>query len=88
MIACVRDHHVKSIESLGRGIDVLLALQGVRCASLQELHRITGVPKSSLIRILRTPSLPVERVVERHLADLRAAVRAIEQQALAPVAAS
>ena len=63
----VRDYHVKSIESLGRGIDVLLALQEVRAASLHELHRITGVPKSSLIRILRT--LNGRGLVHQRLAD-------------------
>jgi IclR family mhp operon transcriptional activator len=63
----MRDYHVKSIEALGRGIDVLLALQEVRAASLHELHRITGVPKSSLIRILRT--LNGRGLVHQRLAD-------------------
>jgi IclR family mhp operon transcriptional activator len=63
----VRDYHVKSIESLGRGIDVLLALQEVRAASLHELHRSTGVPKSSLLRILTT--LNGRGLVHQRLAD-------------------
>ena len=63
----MRDYHVKSIESLGRGIDVLIALQEARAASLHELHRITGVPKSSLIRILRT--LNGRGLVHQRLAD-------------------
>jgi IclR family mhp operon transcriptional activator len=63
----VRDYHVKSIEALGRGIDVLLALHDVRAASLHELHRLTGVPKSSLLRILCT--LNGRGLVHQRLAD-------------------
>jgi len=66
-IGGVRDYQVKSIASLGRGIDVLLALQEARAASLHELHRITGVPKSSLIRILCT--LSGRGLVHQRLAD-------------------
>lgn len=63
----MRDYHAKSIEALGRGVDVLLALQEVHAASLHELHRITGVPKSSLIRILCT--LNSRGLVHQRLAD-------------------
>ena len=63
----MRDYQVKPIESLGRGLDVLVALQQVRGASLHELHRITGVPKSSLLRILRT--LHGRGLVHQRLAD-------------------
>lgn len=63
----MRDYRAKSIESLRRGIDVLFALQQVRAAGLQELHEITGVPKSSLIRILRT--LHDRGLVHQRLAD-------------------
>jgi IclR family mhp operon transcriptional activator len=50
----LRDYKVKSIAALGRGIDVLLALQDRRVASLQDLHQQTGLSKSTLIRILHT----------------------------------
>jgi IclR family transcriptional regulator, mhp operon transcriptional activator len=63
----VRDYQVKPVESLGRGIDVLLALQEAGPASLHELHRTTGVPKSSLLRILRT--LHGRGLVHQRLAD-------------------
>jgi IclR family transcriptional regulator, mhp operon transcriptional activator len=63
----VREYHVKTIESLGRGVDVLLALHDVGAASLHELHGITGVPKSSLLRILRT--LSGRGLVHQRLAD-------------------
>jgi IclR family mhp operon transcriptional activator len=50
----MRDYKVKSIAALGRGIDVLLALQDRHVASLQDLHQQTGLSKTTLIRILHT----------------------------------
>lgn len=45
---------VKSITALRRGLDVLVAIQQSSAASLAELHRQTGWPKASLLRILKT----------------------------------
>ena len=45
---------VKSIRSLERGLDVLQALQTGPGAGLKALHEITGLPKATLLRILRT----------------------------------
>jgi IclR family mhp operon transcriptional activator len=50
----MRDYKVKPIEALGRGIDVLLALQDLKVMSLQDLHAQTGYSKTTLIRILHT----------------------------------
>ncbi len=50
----MRDYKVKTIESLSRGFEVLQLLQEVRAASLHDLHRATGIPKSTLLRILAT----------------------------------
>jgi IclR family mhp operon transcriptional activator len=50
----MRDYKVRSIASLGRGIDVLLALQDMHVVSLHDLHRRTGYSKATLIRILHT----------------------------------
>ena len=46
---------------------MLLALQEVRAANLQDLHRITGVPKGGLLRILTT--LSGRGLVHQRLAD-------------------
>jgi IclR family mhp operon transcriptional activator len=43
-----------AIRSLQRGLKVLEALQDRPISSLHELHRQTGIPKSSLLRILET----------------------------------
>lgn len=45
---------MKTIESLERGLEVLRSLEEYRGQSLADLHRQTGMPKSSLLRILNT----------------------------------
>ena len=45
---------VKEIQSLARGLDVLQVLQGRGSLTLQALHDATGIPKASLLRILKT----------------------------------
>ena len=50
----MREYRVKSVEALARGLRVLGALEEMRAASLHELHTATGLPKSTLIRILYT----------------------------------
>jgi IclR family mhp operon transcriptional activator len=50
----VRHYQVKPIQALARGLQVLRLLQELRAASLHDLHLATGLPKSSLIRILYT----------------------------------
>jgi IclR family mhp operon transcriptional activator len=50
----MREYRVKPIESLGRGLQVLQALQEMRAASLHDLHLATGIPKPTLTRILYT----------------------------------
>jgi IclR family transcriptional regulator, mhp operon transcriptional activator len=50
----VREYRVKPIESLGRGLQVLQVLEGMRAASLHDLHLATGIPKPTLTRILYT----------------------------------
>lgn len=50
----MRDYKVKTIASLSRGFEVLQLLQEARAASLHDLHRMTGIPKSTLLRILAT----------------------------------
>jgi IclR family mhp operon transcriptional activator len=50
----MRRYKVKTIHSLSRGLDVLRALQAMRAGSLHELHCTTGIPKSTLTRILLT----------------------------------
>lgn len=45
---------VKSINALERGLKVLQILQTSGAASLADLHRMTGIPKASLLRILKT----------------------------------
>jgi IclR family transcriptional regulator, mhp operon transcriptional activator len=52
----MREYQVKSIEALSRGLRVLDVLREVRAASLHDLHRATGIPKPTLIRILKTAS--------------------------------
>ena len=58
---------VKSIRALERGLDVLQALQTDPGASLHQLHRITGLPKATLLRILRT--LTERNLVWQRMAD-------------------
>lgn len=45
---------MKTIDSLERGLIVLRSLEEYRGQSLAELHNGTGIPKSSLLRILLT----------------------------------
>src|ERR1700730_9209100 len=58
---------VKRIRSLERGLQVLRALQDDPISSLHELHRLTRIPKPTLVRILHT----LEGAVSRRLADGR-----------------
>lgn len=48
------DYKVKTIEVLSRGFAVMRVLREMRAASLHDLHVATGIPKSSLLRILAT----------------------------------
>ncbi|MQA83365.1 MAG: helix-turn-helix domain-containing protein [Streptosporangiales bacterium] len=50
----MRHYKVKPIHALSRGLEVLQALQQMRAASLHDLHQVTGIPKSTLTRILYT----------------------------------
>lgn len=50
----LRDYQVKPINALARGLHVLHVLQEMRAASLHDLHVATGLPKSTLTRILYT----------------------------------
>jgi IclR family transcriptional regulator, mhp operon transcriptional activator len=50
----MRQYKVKPIASLARGLQVLRALQDMRAGSLHDLHLATGLPKSTLTRILYT----------------------------------
>lgn len=45
---------VKSINALARGLEVLQILQTSSALTLADLHRLTGIPKASLLRILKT----------------------------------
>lgn len=45
---------VKSIRALARGLEVLQLIQVSEALTLHDLHRITKVPKASLLRILKT----------------------------------
>jgi IclR family mhp operon transcriptional activator len=60
---------VKRIRSLERGLQVLRALQDDPISSLHELHRLTRIPKPTLVRILHT--LEGVGAVSRRLADGR-----------------
>jgi len=50
----MRHYKVKHVESLARGLQVIQVLQEAGAASLHELHVATGLPKSTLTRILYT----------------------------------
>lgn len=52
----MRDYKVKEIHALARGLDVLHTLNAMGSASLHDLWLATGIPKSSLTRILYTLS--------------------------------
>jgi IclR family transcriptional regulator, mhp operon transcriptional activator len=59
----------KTIRSLERGLQVLKALNASPISSLQDLYRLTRIPKPTLLRILLT--LEQAGVVSRRLADGR-----------------
>jgi IclR family transcriptional regulator, mhp operon transcriptional activator len=63
----MRDYKVKRIDALHRGLLVLEVLQDMRAASLHDLHRETGIPKSTLIRIVHT--LHARGMVWQRMAD-------------------
>jgi IclR family transcriptional regulator, mhp operon transcriptional activator len=63
----MRDYKVKTIDSLHRGLQVLATLHDMRAASLHDLNRETGIPKSTLIRILHT--LHTDGLVWQRMAD-------------------
>jgi IclR family transcriptional regulator, mhp operon transcriptional activator len=48
------DIQVKSIASLKRGLAVLKVLQEEESVAFADLHRATGIPRASLLRILKT----------------------------------
>ena len=66
MTAAASTGSVKSIRALERGLDVLQALQ-TGPAGLKALHEITGLPKATLLRILRT--LAERNLIWRRMAD-------------------
>jgi IclR family mhp operon transcriptional activator len=45
---------VKSNNALVRGLEVLQILQSSGALTLADLHRLAGIPKASLLRILKT----------------------------------
>jgi IclR family mhp operon transcriptional activator len=59
----------KTIRSLERGLQVLKALNATPISSLQDVYRVTRIPKPTLLRILLT--LEQSGVVSRRLADGR-----------------
>lgn len=58
---------VKSIDSLRRGLEVLALIGPSEGRLLGELHTLSGIPKASLLRILRT--LQESGCVQRRLGD-------------------
>jgi IclR family transcriptional regulator, mhp operon transcriptional activator len=50
----MKDPKVKSINALARGLEVLQLLQTSGALTLHDLHRISHIPKASLLRILKT----------------------------------
>ena len=59
----------KTIRSIERGLQVLKALNATPISSLQDVYRLTRIPKPTLLRILHT--LELSGVVSRRLADGR-----------------
>src|SRR5262249_31927489 len=59
----------KTIRCLERGLQVLRALNATPISSLRDVHRLTGIPKPTLLRILLT--LEQSGAVSRRLADGR-----------------
>jgi IclR family mhp operon transcriptional activator len=64
----------ETIRGLERGLQVFKALQNVQTSTLEQLHRVTGISKPSLLRILST--LQREGMVHRRLDDGRYRVSA------------
>ncbi|MAS05445.1 MAG: transcriptional regulator [Ahrensia sp.] len=50
----MKEPQVKSIRALARGLEVLRMVQVSGAVSLNDLHRMSGIPKASLLRILKT----------------------------------
>lgn len=63
----MKNNQLKSIRSLARGLEVLQLLQTSGALTLAELHRLSGVPKASLLRILKT--LMEQGAVWQRMAD-------------------
>lgn len=63
----MKEYKVKTIRALERGLDVLAVLQQSRAASLNDLHRATGLPKATLTRVLLT--LRSKGLIWQRLAD-------------------
>ena len=61
------ERKVKSVRALERGLDVLFEIHRARAVSLGELHRSTGLPKATLLRMLLT--LSKRGLVWQRLAD-------------------
>ena len=61
------ESRVKSIRALARGIEVLQLLQTSGASTLHDLHRVSGVPKASLLRILKT--LKEQGVIWQRMVD-------------------
>ncbi len=49
-----KELQVKTIRSLARGLTVLQIVQASGAVKLHDLHRISNIPKASLLRILKT----------------------------------
>lgn len=58
---------VKQVRALERGLDVLLAVRAAKGATLNALHLRLGLPKATLLRLLKT--LRSRGLVWRRLAD-------------------
>jgi IclR family transcriptional regulator, mhp operon transcriptional activator len=63
----MRSYKVKAVRALDRGLNVLGVLQAAKAASLHDLHRLTGLPKATLTRILVT--LERRSLVWQRIAD-------------------
>jgi IclR family mhp operon transcriptional activator len=58
---------VKSINALANGIEVLQLLQQTGGSSLAEIHKATGIPKATILRILKT--LHEKALIWQRMAD-------------------
>lgn len=63
----MKESRVKSIRALARGLDVLQLLQTTGALTLGEVHRLSDIPKASILRILKT--LMEQGVVWQRMAD-------------------